>query len=369
MAIYKASDRFVGAIDSGYAGIVFDCDGVLIDASESYDLTLEKCASAFASLLGMKIGRREFSEAVESLRENGNFNNDWDTLAVVVAYMYSRSEKREHLDSLPSLGPVSKQLTGFESEFFKSNSATQTVDWNDLINLTDNSNENSKRDDIIEKLLAGDSLSSRFYNAISYPKPVGDGLLATLFDEIVYGRSVFKQTYGFDCVTEKLSVPGLINRERTIVEDSTLSVLSRISDGKLGIITGRPRVPTIHTLGQICANWFTIPEICLFTGDYLLNVEEVKPSPKPMLKVASVLPKEKPIAYVGDSGEDLLLARNANPFLQDRVYFVGIASSKDKVEFFERHGGSVDCIVSNVNELAPLVRDGASWQNARTSSA
>jgi hypothetical protein len=190
---------------------------------------------------------------------------------------------------------------------------------------------------------------------------VGEGLLSTLFDEIVYGREVFKDTYGFECGTRRLSVPGLIVHERILVSHSTLEFLSALSHGKFGMITGRPKIPTIHTLGQIFEKWFCNPEICMFTGDHILDIEEVKPSPKPMLKLAEKLPdKKSSILYVGDSSEDLLMARSANHMLNERICFASVASSRAKLKYFEREGDS-ECIVSNVNELVPAIREGCSW--------
>ena len=354
MSIYKISDRFLAA--KRFSGFVFDCDGVLIDASKSYDLALKSSAEAFASLLGMKFDENQFGETVEALRELGTFNNDWDSLAVIVADLYGKANDTSLLDSISSINPLAERLKKFEESVI-SRQTRHNADFDDLLELIRSEKEGTKRDEIIAKILPGASIRRRLYDVISYPKPVGEGLLATLFDEVVYGRSVFKATYGIDCVTQRLSVPGLITHERKLVEDETLSSLSKASGGRLGIITGRPRVPTMHTLGTSYCKWFLDPEICLFTGDYMLNTEEVKPSPKPMLRVASKLSKSAPIAYVGDSGEDLMMAKNANATLDGRVYFVGIATSEEKREFFEKHGENVDCLVSNVNELASMMKD------------
>ncbi|MGI0092418.1 MAG: HAD family hydrolase, partial [Nitrososphaerales archaeon] len=195
----------------------------------------------------------------------------------------------------------------------------------------------------------------------SYPNPVGKSLLSTLFDEMVYGRVVFREMYGFECVTEQLSNPGLIANEKKLVSDKALETFSLLSGGNLGVITGRPRIPTIFTLGDTFARWFTKPELCLFTGDYILDMEEAKPSPKPMINVAKKLCASKePILYVGDSGEDLLMVKNANGRgLDCKVYFAGIASSKEKARYFESEGERVDCVVSGVNELASVAGSNA----------
>ncbi|MHB8701260.1 MAG: HAD family hydrolase [Nitrososphaerales archaeon] len=344
-----------------FSAIVFDCDGVLIDASRSYDLTLELCAKAFGSLLGFKFQSERLREIVESLRRLGTFNNDWDTLAVIIAFMYARSSASARFDflSIGSLTPASSRLGIFEErtlQLMDQDNLGETIDFLDLRAILESTPRGAPRDEIISKLITDAKTIDQFYATISYPGPVGESLLGTFFDEAMYGNIVFKNTYGFECSTSKVSKPGLIMNERLIVEENTLETLSRFCSGCFGIITGRPRVPTIFSLGRLFDLYFKDRTICVFTGDYLLDSEELKPAPKPMLRLASALKdRSSPILYVGDSGEDLLLVQRANATKRlgdQKIYFAAIASSNEKARFFESEGGKdVDCIVSNVNEL------------------
>lgn len=368
MTIYKLSEK-ISSIDR-YSGIIFDCDGVLIDSSRSYDLGIENCTRYFATLLGLRFDQAMLSEIVESIRELGSFNNDWDTLAVIVAYLYQRSESRQLLDEIAGVEPLASRLQSFETRLLAldAGSITEEADFNLLSEAVSAVDEGTRRDILIQKLVRGDyALKDKIDKVITYPKPVGQSFLATLFDEVVYGRAVFEEMYGFECTTSRISQPGLISYERKLVADGTLSNLSRACGGSLGIITGRPRVPTIHTLGDTFRNWFSRPEICLFTGDYLLEVDEVKPSPKPMLKIARELDSNDPILYVGDSGEDLLLVKNTNRsgLLDRKIYFAAIANSEEKVGFFESEGDYVDCIVSEVNELTSAIGGQVTWESPR----
>ena len=362
MAVYKISEEFVR--NSKFSEIIFDCDGVLIDASQSYDLALEKSAKLFATLLGLKLNRVEFARAVESLRELGTFNNDWDTLAVAVAYLYGKSPDTGSLDQIANEKPLAARLRAFESRLSREKRKLKKFDFKELFEIISGVPEGTRRDKLIEKILTEVRLRRKFYKVITYPKPVGKSFLGTLFDELVYGTKLFKETYGFDCVTRKISKPGLVIKERKLVSDLSLSHLNDLSGGNIGIITGRPRVPTIFTLGDSYRKWFN-PDLCLFTGDYLLEVEEVKPSAKPMIKVAKMVDSNRPILYVGDSGEDLLMVKNAKSSgqLDKKVYFAAIADSKEKIDFFESQKNMVDCIVSDVNELPGAIKGQAAWQS------
>ncbi len=353
MTVYKESEEF--AKIRSFSGIIFDCDGVLIDSSRSYDLALNVCSKAISSLLGLDFEGSEYLEFLGELRKLGTFNNDWDSLAVSTAYFYSKAENTKLLDELPQIPILSQRIANFEARVMSVKEEKKTeIPFEEVTKIVSGMREGTKRDLVCQAILRNDSLVDNLKEILSYPKPVGEGFLATLFDEVVYGKKVFREMYGFDCATTFMSDPGLILEEKKIIEETALVSFFSACGGNLGIITGRPRIPTLFTLGETFTKWFTRPEICLFTGDYLLDVDEVKPSPKPMLKVAKNLDLKDPVLYVGDSGEDLLMAKNVNKsgLLKATVYFVGIASSIEKARYFESEGAYADCIVSDVNELA-----------------
>ena len=99
MSIYKVSERILDCVaneSKPFAGIIFDCDGVLIDATKSYDLTVEQCAKAFGASLGVRLSDDgQLYHVLELLRNLGTFNNDWDSVAVIVAYLFKKSNYTE----------------------------------------------------------------------------------------------------------------------------------------------------------------------------------------------------------------------------------------------------------------------------------
>ena len=350
-----------------FAGIIFDCDGVLIDASESYDLAVERSAAAFASILGVKFESEQLRSALAALRKLGTFNNDWDSLSVIVSYLFAHSPSREAMASLAKLTPLSSRLRALEAQAITATAevrGSQIVNLGDLVALLEGAGIGTKMADLISRLIPDAGLRRSFYGCISYPGPVGESLLATFFDEVMYGAQVFKSTYGLECSTSAISSSGLIKNEKLLVTSATLEALSKLCGGNLGIITGRPKVPTIHTLRDLYTTFFPNTSLCLFTGDYLLNAEEVKPSPKPMLRVASALANQEsnsgglPILYVGDSGEDMLMVKrtNNNCNARNTVMFAAIAREPNLVDFFKNSNNigddtSLDCIVPSINDL------------------
>src|SRR5208283_1062221 len=98
MSIYKVSERILDCVaneSKPFAGIIFYCDGVLIDATKSYDLTVEQCSKAFSAGLGVQLSDDvQLYRVLELLRNLGTFNNDWDSVAVIVAYVFKKSNYR-----------------------------------------------------------------------------------------------------------------------------------------------------------------------------------------------------------------------------------------------------------------------------------
>lgn len=352
MVFYK-SREFEAA--SRYSGIIFDCDGVLIDASGSYDEALTKCTRAIYSIPGYDVDSDDLSRAIGELRKLGTFNNDWDTLDVLIAFLYSKHIDTKSLDEIARIRSLPERLRSFESQVLsKSGNPLPALPLEDLTKFVSSLPQGTTRDSVCRMLLRNASFE-KFSELAKYPKPVGESFLATLYDETVYGKAVFKRMYGIGCATISFSNPGLITKEKRIVDEKSIDRFYSASEGNLGVITGRPKIPTLYTMGSYFTKWFTKPSICMFTGDYSLDSSETKPSPKPLLKVKDQLRDGYPLLYVGDSGEDVLMVKNANKMSDKRILFAGIANTKAKAEYFQSEKESVDCIVSNVNELGALV--------------
>lgn len=351
MVVYKSSREFE---DGRYSGIIFDCDGVLIDASGSYEAALALCTRAIYSIQGFDVDGSELSRVIEDLRKLGTFNNDWDTLAILIAFLYSMQDTGK-LDEISHIKTISEKMRSFESQALKKRKTRLTIlSLDGLAKLVSGLDAGTTRETVC-RLLLGNRKFEKYSQFVSYPKPVGESLLATLFDETVYGKTVFREMYGIDCATKTFSEPGFISNEKKLFREESLSLFYSASGGNLGIITGRPKIPTLHTMGASFTKWFTRPEICLFTGDYSLDSTETKPSPKPLLNVKSRLTDKYPLLYVGDSGEDLLMVNNANKAGDSRILFAAVASTEGKAQYFQSEKESVDWLVSNVNELGALM--------------
>ena len=212
-------------------------------------------------------------QVLELLRNLGTFNNDWDSVAVIVAYLFKKSNHDVKVRESNNSTPLARRLKILESNYLhslSSESSKEHLRLDELIDFIGSCPAGKTRQEIISSLIQKKKDRDSLSDFISYPAPVGEGLLSTFFDEAMYGKVVFKETYGLECATSVVSIPGNIQNESVLVGAETLSELQRLCGANLGIITGRPRVPTVYTLGQLFPEFFrkkksvSLPErICL----------------------------------------------------------------------------------------------------------
>jgi hypothetical protein len=246
---------------STFAVIIFGCDGVLIDSANSCDLVLEQCVESFASVLGFRNNipsRKELASVVRNLQNLATFNNnDWDSLAVLVGYFYARleQENRSELEKVFFSGVLAERsyvlnAISKEGPFPKGTGIKEqeVVGTNQLSSIIARTKTGSTSEEIISNIFSGDrKLVKQFYDCVGYPQPAGKGFLATYFGTIMYGSELFEKNYGTPSPLR--SSLDLISNEKVLLSERTLSYLANLCNGKFGILTGRPFIPTAYTMG------------------------------------------------------------------------------------------------------------------------
>jgi phosphoglycolate phosphatase-like HAD superfamily hydrolase len=354
------SERLLSSIGLGkIKTVVFDCDGVLIDSSKSYDATICKVARLFASKLGFVIEEGKLRQGIEALRRTGGFNNDWDTTYALIQYLFAKASndiRREVLVSLDSLS-IKEKILEITSETKSvtrwSKTRKKKLDLQPLISAADLSGF-CNRSEVIRKIATNASIEEEVSRYLGYPDPAGQrSFLAVMFDEIMYGSNLFREMYKTEPV---LRETGLIMEEKLLIREETLRKLVAGEGGRvsLGIITGRPRVPTYHTLGSLMK--FFSEDLCVFTGDNSADERWQKPLPGSLLLISEKAP-EGEIVYVGDSVEDLLLTRNANTKVQ-RFLFFGVVTAKRSIGQKKQNTflqGGADALFKSVNDILAIL--------------
>lgn len=353
--------------------VVFDCDGVLIDVRNSYLQTIEATIRYFLRrVVDLEVPvDGTLPQAIHLLKKSGGFNSDWNGTYALLLFLFNR---------LPSLFSARLASAVATEAFARSDLSARfalvenhlrsirpirfTAAWSELhLDLvryaarTDDTGPSSAEQLIAEDAKGTGDLAT-FKAFLSYPDDGGQSLLATVFDEIFYGPTLFEAHNG--APPRFHTEHGLVEDETLIITDETLQTLQRLlGPRRLGIVSGRDSLTARHTMGALLPRFHS--EATLFLMDYADSDEKEalrKPNPLPLLRSSAALEPFTYALYVGDSAEDILMARNANR-VTPRFISVGVYSLSDYPDELIAYlrEAETDVIVPSVNHLPSIIRD------------
>ncbi len=285
-------------------GIIFDCDGVLVDVSKSYDLAIKEATAfvlaKFANIRSIPVT----TEIIQGFKETGGFNDEVDvTYAAILTLV------------------TAKKLEANPKNFILK-----------VIKNADETGINS-----VERFL--DTLQvdiSDIRKKLDYPGPHSTNPLYKIFDQIFYGPKLYVKIFR---KKPQFSERGFIENDKVIMTKQLLRTLQKRFGKKLAIVTGRGNKSISYSLRELL-NGFDLKS-SVFLEDKPRNL--AKPNPKSLLMSLDGL-KARHCIYVGDSMEDLIMAKKANS-LGKRVLFCGIyGTSKNpalKKKFFAKNGAPI----------------------------
>jgi HAD superfamily hydrolase (TIGR01548 family) len=306
--VSEAAVDIVDQID----GIIFDCDGVLVDVSKSYDLAIMRTTSVvlkkFADMESIPIT----TEIINGFKDTGGFNDEVD-----VTYA-----------SILSL--VAAKKLGVDPEKFIF----------DVIKNADKTGIES-----VEKFLDSKNADlSEIRKMLDYPGSHSTNPLYQTFDQIFYGPKLFEKIFH---KKSQFTGDGLIENDVVLVTAQLLSTLKKRFGNKIAIVTGRGKESISYSLKKLI-NEFNVA-CCVFLEDE--PREMAKPNPKSLITSAEKL-GAKHCLYVGDSMEDLMMANQVNK-MGRKITFCGIYGTNKnpqlKRQFFEKNKAPV--ILESINQL------------------
>ncbi len=305
--------------------IIFDVDGVLIDVRRSYNLAIKKTVTFLLNKINPQQCFNNFvtDKIIAELRQTGGFNNDVDTCyAILLTVLTSNHSNVNSARSIVS--HMTQNLNGlgirFVEEFLISRFSTHHV--------------------------------RKYKNLLSYPGPVGKSLLTTVFDEIFYGPQLFMKQHEIQ-PRYHFGDP-LIDNDRMIIKKETMKKLSKIFDGKIAIVSGRSRLAAEYSLEPlynfICSN------ACVFLDDE--SRKRAKPNPYALRRATRMLSTRSTI-YVGDSMEDLLMAKKAAEAYNLKMTFIGAYEySLDPLKTVHHLiMNGADALIKSVNQLPNILNN------------
>jgi HAD superfamily phosphatase len=299
---------------------LFDIDGVLIDVRKSYNLAIKQTVDFVVKrMTGASCARRLVSDTLLlKFKQTGGFNNEIDmSYAIILALM-----------SLP-FGESVHDKTDF------------------LFTVAENADETGMLS--VEEYLSSLYPASRIKKLkedLVYPAPVGKSLLATVFDELFYGPTLFQKQHNL----KPMYYHGkpLIENDKIVIREKTIRLFSKKFRENLALISGRSQIAAQHSLKPIF-NIFN-SSASVFLEDEIR--EHWKPNPYSLKKAMKHL-GAKTALYVGDSIEDLNMARKAETETDVKILFIGVYGCSVRPQemirkFKDNHA---DIIIKNVNCL------------------
>jgi HAD superfamily phosphatase len=286
--------------------VVLDIDGVLVDVSESY-------RRAIAETLDTVCGESLNQDEVQSFKEAGGFNDDWELTHAAALYLLARREAlplsvEAFADEVAATGGG---LTGAET--------------------------------VVRSALAPDECE-RVFAAWDRER------LRDVFQQLYLGSDLYADLEDGD-PDPAIAGAGFIHDERVLADRTTLDFLTENFD--LGIVTGRPAAEADIALSQVGLD---ISSEHRFTMD---GPHPGKPDPAALVALADRLDASN-IVFVGDTLDDVRTARNAADADPDREYrgvgvLTGGLDSETGREKFA-HAGA-DEVLDDIDELPELLAD------------
>ena len=296
--------------------IIFDCDGVLIDITKSYDLAIIKTSKYILETLA-KINNTidvDF-KIIDGFKSTGGFNDEVDlTYAVIISLVAAKKLKKD---------PYSFIF--------------------DVINNADSTGIHS-----VERYLENLTDISEIKNQISYPGLHHENILYQTFDQIFYGPKLYKELFG---KLSKFNATGLIEQDDVILDNSLLEKLQNKFDSKIAMVTGRGKKSVSYSLKKLM-NKFNLKNSAFLEDE---SRELAKPNPRSLLDSINGMNSVCTL-YVGDSMEDFIMAKKATD-LGHKTIFCGITGTsknpKEKLELFEKNG--VILVLDSINLLPKVL--------------
>ena len=297
-------------------GIIFDCDGVLIDITKSYDLTIDKTVKYVLENFSQITSCIEInSKIIDGFKSTGGFNDEVDlTYASILSLV------------------AAKKLDKSQHKFIF-----------DVIFNTDSSGISS-----VEKYLEKFVDISDIKNKLSYPGTHHDNLLYKIFDQIFYGPELYSKLFKHK---SQFSEPGLIENDVVIVNNFLIEKLEKRFSSKLSIVSGRGKESIRYSLKSL------LDKFDLKNSAFLEDEprELAKPNPESLVRSINGMNCNHCI-YVGDSMEDFIMAKKAIEQGCKTTFCGIIGTSKnpqEKLELFQHNGSKL--VLESINLLPKVL--------------
>ncbi|MFB6155324.1 MAG: TIGR01548 family HAD-type hydrolase [Haloferacaceae archaeon] len=284
--------------------VVLDIDGVLVDVADSY-------RRAIVESVERVYGETIPVEAIQSFKDAGGFNNDWELTYAAALYVLAA---REGLDATPD------EFTGAVADAGGGLAGAEAV---------------------VAGALPDDD-RERVYDAWDRER------LRAVFQALYLGGDRYREIEGEEPPFE---ARGYVHDEPTLVDPETVAALT--DRRPVGVVTGRPAAEAAIALDRV---GLALPDERVFTMD---DWEAGKPDPHALVTLAARFDADA-VVFVGDTLDDVRTAVNAADADAGRDYYgVGVLTGGLTGEEGRRkyEAAGATAVLESVNDLPALLGD------------
>jgi len=292
--------------------VIFDCDGVLIDVSKSYDLVILKTTRyVLQNFAKINDSIDIDSKIIDGFKSTGGFNDEVDlTYAAIISIVAAKK--------------LEKDQTSFIFDVIKNSDSTGILS--------------------VEKYLENKVDILDIKNQLSYPGVHHENPLYQIFDQLFYGPELYKKLFKS---SSKFSESGLIQQDKVILDNLLIEKLQKKFDSKIAVVTGRGKESISYSLKTLLDK-FNLKNSVFLEDE---SRELAKPNPQSLINSIKGMNSVTTL-FVGDSMEDFLMAKKATN-LESKTIFCGIIGTsknpQEKLELFQRNGAIL--VIDSINLL------------------
>ena len=299
-----------------FDSIIFDCDGVLVDITNSYDQTIVKTTKYVLETLAKINDSIQIDfKIIDGFKSTGGFNDEVDlTYAAILSIVAAKKLKKD------------------QTEFI-----------NLVINNSDSTGIKS-----VETFLKNQVDISEIIEQLSYPGSHKDNILYQIFDQLFYGPELYSKLFKN---TSKFSESGLIENDIVIFNNDLADKLENKFHKQISMVTGRGKESVKYSLKNLLEKFDL--QNSMFLEDE--PRELAKPNPQSLVNSITGM-NSKSCLYVGDSMEDFIMAKKAT-ILGNNTTFCGIIGTsknpEEKLQLFEQNEAIL--VLDSINLLPKVL--------------
>ena len=296
--------------------VIFDCDGVLIDVSKSYDQAILKTTQyVLENFAKINDAIDVDFKIIDGFKSTGGFNDEVDlTYAAII--------------SLVAAKKLEKDQTSF------------------IFDVIENADSSGIRS--VEKYLENQVDISDIKKQLSYPGVHHENPLYQIFDQLFYGPELYQKLFKN---SSNFSESGLIEQDDVILNNSLIEKLQKKFDSKIAIVTGRGKESISYSLKTLLEK-FDLKNSVFLEDE---SRELAKPNPQSLLDSIKGMNSVSTL-FVGDSMEDFIMANKATN-LGSKTIFCGIIGTsknpQEKLELFEQNEAML--VLDSINLLPKVL--------------